>query len=109
MGPVGFVFAAVSLQSFDPLLGSAFLTQSKADRYVLAGEIIVATAVGSFYCGGCAVAPYLQGALAGELSLGTTGGLSAARNGGDISKGVSFETAPEAVVVGISCTTSIKP
>ena len=102
LGPVGFVLAAVTIQRWDFITGTAFLTQSKEGRYVLAGEIIVATAVATYYCGGCGAAPYLQGALAGELSLGTTGGLSAARNGGDISKGVLFGTATGAVVGAIS-------
>ncbi|MCA9463715.1 MAG: RHS repeat-associated core domain-containing protein [Nitrospira sp.] len=102
LGPVGFVLAAVTIQRWDFITGTAFLTQSKEGRYVLAGEIIVATAVATYYCGGCGAAPYLQGALAGELSLGTTGGLSAARNGGDISKGVLFGTATGAIVGGIS-------
>ena len=84
------------------ILGTGLLTQSKSGRYVLAGEIIVASAVGTWYCGSCATAPILQGALAGELSLGATGGLSAARNGGDISKGVLFGTATGAVVGGLS-------
>ncbi|MGD9850204.1 MAG: RHS repeat-associated core domain-containing protein [Nitrospirales bacterium] len=112
LGPVGSVIAGVTLQ-FNPqfialtggissIAGTAHLTQSKEGRYVLAGEIIVATAVATYYCGGCGAAPYLQGALAGELSLGTTGGLSAARNGGDISKGVLFGTVTGAVVGGLS-------
>ncbi len=86
------------------ILGTGLLTQSKSGRYVLAGEIIVGTAVGVAACsagtaGACspAAAAALQGALAAEISLGATGGLSAARNGGDISKGVLFGTVTGAV------------
>ncbi len=84
------------------ILGTGLLTQSKSGRYVLAGEIIVGTAVASWQRGGCATAPVINGALAGELSLRATGGLSATRNGGDISKGVLFGTATGAVVGGLS-------
>ncbi|MGE0477197.1 MAG: FG-GAP-like repeat-containing protein, partial [Nitrospirales bacterium] len=98
LGPVGSIFVGVTLQ-FNPQLfaltgglsfvaGTAHLTQSKEGRYVLAGEIIVGTAVASWYCGGCAAQP----ALLGEVTLGTTGALSAAANGQDISKGLLIGT-----------------
>ena len=102
LGPVGFVLAGVTLQ-FNPhvlalsggtsgLFGTGLLTQSKAGRYTLAGEIIVGTAVASFYCGGCAAASVINGALYGEVALGATGGLSAASNSQDISTGVLIGT-----------------
>ena len=69
LGPVGFVVAAVTLQEFEPLLGTAFLTQSKGGGSVLAGEIIVGTAVATYYCGGCGAATFLQGALVGSTTV----------------------------------------
>ena len=82
--------------------GTAMLTQSKSGRYVLAGEIVAGTAIVSWYCGGCATVastgifqsvPVVAGsALLGEVGVGTLGGISAAKSGGDISKGVLFGT-----------------
>lgn len=74
------------------ILGTGLLTQSKSGRYVLAGEIIVGTAVASWQCGGCVAAPVINGALLGEVTMGTTGGLSAAANGQDISRGFLIGT-----------------
>ncbi len=63
-------------------LGSALLSQSEKGRNVLAGELVAATAIASFYCGGCAASA--SGALAGEI----VGGYSAYESGGDILSGV---------------------
>ena len=94
LGPVGFVLAAVTIQTWEPFTGTALLTQSKGGRYVLAGEIIVASAVATWYCGGCGAG---VGALVGSTTTGAFGGYSAAQNGGDISKGVLFGTATGAI------------
>lgn len=68
-----------------PILRTAFLTQSKAGRSVLAGEIIVGSAVATYYCSGCGAG---WGALVGSTTSGAFGAYSAAQNGGDISKGL---------------------
>ncbi|GJL68216.1 MAG: hypothetical protein NPIRA06_08510 [Nitrospirales bacterium] len=47
------------------ILGTGLLTQSKSGRYVLAGEIIVGTAVASIACAPCTAGPVINGALAG--------------------------------------------
>jgi RHS repeat-associated protein len=79
------VAVGVGLQVFGGPMGmaggSVLLSQSNAGRNILAGEIIVGTAVATFYCGGCGAA---AGALVGEL----VGGYSAHRAGGNILSGV---------------------
>src|SRR5262249_28856132 len=68
-------------------------------RYILAGEIVVGTAVAAGVCiagtaGGCgAAAPAIYGAAIGATSGGALGGYSAARNGGDLSSGILFGSA----------------
>lgn len=57
---------------------------------MLAGEIIVGTAVASWYCGGCAA---VKGAAIGSAITGGFGAYSAYQNGGDISKGLLFGAA----------------
>lgn len=94
MGPVGIV------NTF--LLGSAVLTQSEAGRYVLAAEIVTASAVATFYCGGCGATVTIGGimmatipaaATVGAVGVGTLGAISAANAGGDISTGLLMGTA----------------
>lgn len=67
--------------------GGAVLTQSRSGRYVLAGEIVVGSALASWKCGGCLAA---VGAAVGSSVTGGLGGYSAAKAGGDISQGVLF-------------------
>jgi len=118
LGDVGTAVVGVLGQSFggtlswtNPLLGAvvsglgtAVLTQSKTGRYTLAGEIVVASAVASFACGGCGatvtfplvgaqVSAIPASATVGAIGVGTLGGISAAKAGGDISSGVLVGTA----------------
>lgn len=45
---------ALSVQALVPSVGTALLLDSKDGRNILAAEIVVTTAIVSFYCGGCA-------------------------------------------------------
>jgi RHS repeat-associated protein len=97
-GDVGTALVGVAIQATGPfgmtmnaVLGSAVLTQSKTGRYVLAGEILVGTAVLSWECGGCGA--YATGAAIGAWTGAAMGGYSAAQNGGDLSSGILFGSA----------------
>lgn len=81
-------------------LGTAVLTQSKTGRYALAGEIIVATTVASFACGGCG--GYATGAAIGAWTGAAAGGYSSAKSGGDLSRGILFGTAVGAVTGAVN-------
>ncbi|MBI5854279.1 MAG: RHS repeat-associated core domain-containing protein [Nitrospirae bacterium] len=89
-GDVGTLALGIGVSFVCPVCGAAIMTQSQSGRYALAGAIVAGTAVATYYCGGCAVG---WGALAGEAVLGSMGGYSAARSGGDISQGVLVGTA----------------
>ncbi|MBI5745736.1 MAG: RHS repeat-associated core domain-containing protein [Nitrospirae bacterium] len=82
-GPIGLV------------AGSYLLTQSETGRNILAGEVIVATAIATAYCGGCG--GVALGALVGEA----VGGYSAYRAGGDIASGIIVGGALGAITGGI--------
>lgn len=84
--------------------GGAVLTQSRSGRYVLAGEILVGTAVTAFACPACSagVVAAAKGAFAGEVITGGFGGYSAAQSGGDISQGVLFGVAAGGLAGGVS-------
>ena len=88
--------------------GTALLTQSKTGRYVLAGEIIAATAIAGTACtvmsaGACGpAAGALQGAAIGAASGAALGGYSAVRNGGDLSSGLLFGAGVGAVTGAIT-------
>jgi len=81
-------------------LGTAMLTQSKTGRYTLAGEIIVATTVASFACGGCG--GYAAASAIGAWSGAAVGGYSAAKNEGDLSSGILFGTALGAITGAVN-------
>jgi RHS repeat-associated protein len=87
-------------------LGVYLLTTTKTGRYILAGEIVAASAVATFYCGGCGATVTVGGitmatipaaATVGAVGVGTLGAISAANAGGDISTGLLFGTALGAV------------
>ncbi len=109
LGPVGYVLAGVTLQfephavaltgGFSSFFGSELLKKSEEGRYVLAGEIIVASAVATWWCGGCGAG---VGALVGGITTGALGGYSASQNGGDISKGVLLGTATGAATGAVT-------
>ena len=114
LGDVGTTVLGTAIQFAGPfgwttniLLGSAVLTQSKSGRYVLAGEIVVGTAVSAAACvaatgGACSAAAPLVGAAIGAASGAAMGGYSAAQNGGDLSSGILFGSAVGATTGAIT-------
>ncbi len=82
------------IQGVEPIYGSYELTKSKTGSYILGDEIIIGTAVATWYCDGCggvaggvaadAVESAYVSALAGEIA----GGISAYRSGGNFLHGV---------------------
>lgn len=81
-GPIGFVG------------GGAMLSQSESGRNILAGELLVLSAVGTAYCGGCGAG---WGAVTGEVA----GGYAAHRSGGDILTGAVIGGAQGAAMGGM--------
>ena len=115
LGDVGTTVLGTVLQFVGPfgwttnfLVGGAVLTQSESGRYVLAGEIIVGTAIAGTACtvmsaGACGpAAGAMQGAAIGAASGAALGGYGAARNGGDLSSGILFGASIGAVTGAMS-------
>jgi RHS repeat-associated protein len=88
---------AIRLSGVEAAVGfpvaDVFFSQTQTGRYIIAAQIIVGTAVATFYCAGCGA--WLAGALIGEIIGGAAGAYSAYAAGGDISQGLLF-----GVVVG---------
>ena len=88
----------VGLQIFGGPLGvvggGAMLSQSESGRNILAGELLVASAIGTAYCGGCGAG---WGAVTGEVA----GGYMAHRSGGDILTGAVIGGAQGAAMGGM--------
>ena len=68
--------------------GGNLLSRSETGRNILSAEIVVGTAIATFYRRGCGAAP--AGALAGEIIGGASGSYAAYQAGGDISSGIFF-------------------
>ncbi|HQR15828.1 MAG TPA: SpvB/TcaC N-terminal domain-containing protein [Nitrospira sp.] len=110
LGDLGTTVLGVAFQAMGPLgwggnfvLGGAILSQSKSGRYLIAGEMVIGTAIGAIACtaataGGCAP---IAGAAIGAASGAAFGGLSAAKNGGDLSSGLAFGATVGAVTGAI--------
>ncbi len=71
---------AFAAQSFFPFIGTSLLTRTETGRNIIAGEIIIGTAIGTLMMGG----PAWSGAMSGEL----IGGYSAYQSNGSVLNGV---------------------